>query len=125
MIDLPWITRHAVDRYIERVERTASASLAHQRISNILLGGRCRSTPRHWMRGQAHITPGLRFVYWTGQPDVCLLVLDGAVVTVLTRRLSRRWRREAGVEPGSVAPPIYAVDASRARPQHAPMREAA
>ena len=41
------------------------------------------------MRDRVRITGGLRFVYWSERSDVCALVIDGAVVTVLTRALCR------------------------------------
>jgi hypothetical protein len=40
--------------------------------------------------------PGLRFVYWSGLPDICALLLDGAVVTVLTREMFRSLPRRHG-----------------------------
>jgi hypothetical protein len=99
----PRITRHAIDRYIGRVDHAASHDEAQRCIARIIEGGHVRSTPRHWMRAGARLTPGLRFVYWAGQADVCLLVLDGAVITVITRALCRRPRfiliRGGGAEP--------------------------
>ena len=67
--------------------------------------GQVRSTPRHWMRARARLTPGLRFVYWAEQAHVCALVLDGVVVTVVTRSLCRRGRFT--IVPGGEAEPIY------------------
>jgi hypothetical protein len=34
-------------------------------------------------------TPGLRFIYWAELPGVCGLVLDGALITLVTRELFR------------------------------------
>jgi hypothetical protein len=45
-------------------------------------------------------------VYWAEQADVCLLVLDGAVITIITRELCRR--RRLALIPGGIAEPIYA-----------------
>lgn len=88
----PRLTAHAVARYIDRVDRTASRRQAAEAISQIIQRGRARSTPRHWMRGLVRPTPGLRFIYLAEQPGVCALVIDGAVVTIITRRLCRRFR---------------------------------
>jgi hypothetical protein len=107
----PWITQHAVDRYLSRVDSSVSPYEARECIRRILAFGRVRSTPRHWMRARVQLTPGLRFVYWHEQPDVCALVLDGAVVTILTRALCRPLRF-VGV-PGGQAEPIYAADTAR------------
>jgi hypothetical protein len=81
------VSRHAVDRYRERVDRSVSTSTARRAIRQILRAGRWRPTPRKWMR-HVRKTPGLRFVYWHERPHICLLVLEGTVVTVLTRSSS-------------------------------------
>jgi hypothetical protein len=81
------ITQHAIERYISRVEPSASPDRARACVEQIVIRGQVRSTPRHWMRHQVRITPGLRFVYWAEQPYVCALVLDGAVVTIVHRSL--------------------------------------
>lgn len=99
------VTGHAVDRYIDRVDRTASRRQAAEAISQIVGRGHVRSTPRHWMRGMVHQTPGLRFIYLAAQPDVCALVIDGAVVTIITKRLCRH--SQFPVIPGDVVKPIY------------------
>jgi hypothetical protein len=53
--------------------------------------GRVRSTPRHWMRDIKQ-TPGLRYLYWAELPGVCGLVLDGALLTLITRELCKSER---------------------------------
>ena len=102
---LPRVTHHAVDRYIDRVEPSATRFQAATAITRIVGRGQVRSTPRHWMRGLVRQTPGLRFIYLAEQPGVCALVIDGAVVTIITRRLCRRsW---FPIIPGDVVEPIY------------------
>jgi hypothetical protein len=102
---LPQVTHHAVDRYIDRVDPSATRHQAAAAIARIIGRGRVRSTPRHWMRGLVRQTPGLRFVYLAELPGVCALVIDGAVVTIITRRLCRRsWYP---IIPGDVVEPIY------------------
>lgn len=101
------ISRHAVERYISRVDPAVSPSEARVCVARILALGRSRSTPRHWMRSEVRLTPGLRFVYWSEQPHVCLLVLDGVVITTVTRSLYRR--RRLTIIPRGEAEPIYAA----------------
>ena len=84
---LPRVTHHAVDRYIERVEPSATRYQAAAAIARIVGWGQVRSTPRHWMRGLVRQTPGLWFIYLAEQPGVCALVIGGAVITIITRRL--------------------------------------
>ena len=83
------LTAHAVARYRERVDRGASQLEARLALGALVARGRARTTPRHWMRADVKPAPGVRFIYWSSQPDVCAVVRDGCVVTVLTRRLCR------------------------------------
>jgi hypothetical protein len=86
------ITTHAARRYQERVDRTISMNEARLRLQRLVSLGRVRATPRHWTRNAAAAAPGLRFIYWSGEPNVCALVREDAVVTVLTRTLCRSVR---------------------------------
>jgi hypothetical protein len=90
------ISRHAVERWQERVERGASPRDAHGALRDFLAGGRVRPTPRHWTTAAPE--PGLCFVYWARWPGVCALVREHTVVTILTRDLCRR-RGKAPPEP--------------------------
>lgn len=108
----PRVTHHAVVRYIERVEPSATGYQAEVEIDLIVHRGHVRSTPRHWMR-RVRQTPGLRYIYWAELPDVCALVRDDAVVTIITRRLCRQtWYP---LTPGEVVEPIYCGSADEAR----------
>jgi hypothetical protein len=86
------ITTHAVCRYRERVDRRISLLEARLRLQRLVSLGRVRATPRHWTRESVKVSAGLRFVYWSGEPHVCALVRDRAVVTVLTRTLCKSSR---------------------------------
>lgn len=88
MRTIPRVSTHAIERYRERVDPAASPNEARVALHRFLCLGRNRPRPRHWMRGQRP-APGLSFVYWSGCPDACLLVKEGAVVTVKTRGLFR------------------------------------
>jgi hypothetical protein len=78
------ISKHAIDRYLERVDASVSRLNAEREIDEILTAGTRRATPRRWMRDVSK-TPGLRFVYWHERPDICVLLLADTVITVLTR----------------------------------------
>jgi hypothetical protein len=98
------ITQHAIERYISRVEPWASRESARAGVERIVTCGHVRSTPRHWMRHRVGLTPGLRFVYWAEQPDVCALVLDGVVVTLVHRDLYSRRAVVDMPEPFALSP---------------------
>ena len=82
-----WISRHAVDRWSERVGVGLGAR-AGAELQRFLATGRRRPRPRHWTRAEAG--PGTVFVYSAERPDVCVVVREGVAVTVLTRALCRR-----------------------------------
>lgn len=83
------LSAHAVTRYRDRVDPTASSSEARLGLNRFVMLGRARETPRHWMRNDVEAGPGVRFVYWSGRPDVCAIVRGDVVVTVVTRALCR------------------------------------
>lgn len=88
----PIITRHAIERYQQRVDRAATKREAAVAISHILDKATARPRPRRWSRtiGQA---PGSRYLYSSDHPGVCLVVAGGAVVTVHSRAVCAGWRR--------------------------------
>jgi hypothetical protein len=88
----PRITRHIIDRYRERVDTCASVAEAGMAIQQILSLGRWRVTPRSWM-SENEPAPGVRFVYWAKRPGLCVVILDGAAVTVVTRSLAQNTRQ--------------------------------
>jgi hypothetical protein len=91
MTPTPIITRHAIERYQQRVDRSASKREAAIAISQILDKATARARPRRWGRviGQA---PGSRYLYSADHPGICLVVAGGAVVTVHSRRVCAGWR---------------------------------
>lgn len=99
------ITDHVVLRYRQRVDPGASPAEARLVLGRMISLGRTRSTPRHWMR-HVHQTPGLVFLYWAELPGVCGLVLDGALVTLLTRQLCKADRHLQLVPAGPAAAPF-------------------
>jgi len=97
------ISQHAVKRYNDRVDRAASSAVARKRIGEILTLGKWRVKPRHWMSDTSS-RPGMRFVYWAEMPGVCVIVVDGTAVTLITRQLTRSRRRPARERPGFTQP---------------------
>jgi hypothetical protein len=81
------ISAHVTQRYQERVDRSASSIEARLAVMQIASLGKARCVPRHWMRGDVEPSPGLTFVVWSQRPDLCLLVRDGIVVTLITRAM--------------------------------------
>jgi hypothetical protein len=97
------ISAHAISRYQERVDPSASRYEAYRALKRFLTRGRARATARHWMREtpapkQARLlrnddAPNQSYVYCSCLPGVCLIVRDCTVVTVLTRELCRSRRQ--------------------------------
>lgn len=91
-------TRHAVRRYQERVELVSTAA-AFRRLEVLAASSRIRSTPRWWT--PARPAPGLSFAYPASLPGVCLLVRDGAILTVFERSQCQEWASaQTDVDPG-------------------------
>jgi hypothetical protein len=99
------ITDHVVQRYCQRVDPRATAAEARLVLGRMVSLGRVRSTPRHWMRN-VNKTPGLVFLYWAELPGVCGLVLNGALVTLVTRELCQRDRHHLQLVPSATAPAV-------------------
>lgn len=92
------ISRHAIDRYFGRVDPTADRSMALQAIAAMLTSGTVRMTPRWWTT--CRLAPGTRLVYAAVNPDVCLVVKDGTVVTLITRALCAPAHSQTGPHSG-------------------------
>lgn len=81
------LSAHVVQCWCERVDPGATQLEARFALAQLVSNGRVRATPRHWT--DADPAPGLTFVYWAQRPSICVLIVDGVVVTVLTRTLCR------------------------------------
>jgi hypothetical protein len=79
------ITTHALDRFQERMSPGATRQQAFYAISDLLTYGIVRTTPRWWTTARAEV--GTRFVYSDLDSDVCLVLKEDVVATVLTRDL--------------------------------------
>ena len=93
MKPIPVITKHAIERYQQRVDTGASTREAAIAISEILDRAAVSSRPRHWSRVVAQ-APGTRYLYAADRPGVCLVVAGAAVVTVYSRPVCAAWRRD-------------------------------
>jgi hypothetical protein len=92
MKPFPIISRHAIDRYRERVDPSARPRDAAARISRILDSATARPRPRHWMRIAA-TAPGTSYLYSAAYPNVGLVVANGVVVTLHSRLTCKSWSR--------------------------------
>lgn len=104
----PRISRHAIDRYRQRVAAVTSAEAA-RRLAEFAAASTRRPTPRRWT--EVAPAPGMLFLYPHADPDVCLVMKADTVVTVFSRVVCFGWR--AGQEFGPRGP-------ERRRPYHRP-----
>jgi hypothetical protein len=91
-------TRHAIERFQQRVAPVSTAEAA-RRIRAAADSAKVRPTPRWWT--PVAPAPGLLFLYPADLPGVCLLVRDGAVITLFERSQCRAWDNAGAVDPGS------------------------
>jgi hypothetical protein len=84
----PAITHHAINRFQERVNPSATPQECRAEIAKIVTLGRSRAKPRHWC-SSSKPGPGRRFCFWSKRPGVCVITVDGVAVTVLTRELTQ------------------------------------
>lgn len=82
-------SRHAIDRYRERVEAVEPTE-AGRRLVDLASDATRRSRPRHWTL--IEVTPGTTLAYPHAAPDLCLVIIEDTIVTVITRRLCRASR---------------------------------
>lgn len=95
-------TRHAIERFQQRVAPVSTAEAA-RRIRAAANSAKVRPTPRWWT--PVSPAPGLLFLYPSVLPGVCLLVRDGAVITLFERSQCRAWDRAAPVDPSRTTRP--------------------
>ena len=96
--------RHAAERWVQRVDRGASVHEANLPVRRFVAMGRARPTSRHWMRGRVRPEPGTPFVYNACRPGLCAVVVDGLVVTILTRSLFAARPRHFAPVPTALGP---------------------
>jgi hypothetical protein len=91
------ISQHAIQRYQERVDASASVASAVGAMRQILTTGAARPRPRNWTTSRAE--PGMRWIYGADRQDICLVVRNNTIVTVLTVELCAQ-----SLDRGSYAP---------------------
>jgi hypothetical protein len=85
------VSTHAIDRFIQRVDPTASRPEAALNIRQMLDDAKARATPRKWTGITAR--PGSRYLYSPTHPGICLVERGGRIRTVFARETSRQWRQ--------------------------------
>jgi hypothetical protein len=85
-----FVSSHAIDQYIERINPTMTRPEAALLLRELLEVAHVRSRPRKWTGIRA--TPGTRYLYSAAHPGVCLVERDGRIRTVFGRETSRQWR---------------------------------
>ncbi len=93
------VSRHAVRRYIERIDPSAHFNDALAAIQAIRAVARARPRPRWWTSRRGEV-PGTRYLYSAQHAGICLVVQDGVVATVMSRAVCRGWRRAEAAADG-------------------------
>src|SRR3954469_3212237 len=88
----PRISRHAIERYQQRVAYVAPVEAA-RRLADLVADSTRRPTPRWWTNVTP--SPGVLFLYPRTNSGICLLMKGSTVVTVFSRDACRAWRGEA------------------------------
>ena len=87
------VTRHAVERFRDRVDRFATVSEAINAVQRIAGTARACSRPRKWCRlAGVRTQRGSQYLYSAVYPGICLVVRGNAVVTVFSKRACKEWR---------------------------------
>ena len=86
----PRISRHAVERYRQRVADIAPSEAA-RRLAELAADSTRRPTPRRWT--EVAPAPGVLFLYPHADSDICLVMKGNTIVTVFSRVVCMGWRR--------------------------------
>jgi hypothetical protein len=84
------ISCHAIDRYRQRVADVLPDE-ARRELAELAADATRRPTPRRWTPVEP--TPGVLFLYPHRNSDLCLLVRGATVITVFSRVVAMRWRK--------------------------------
>jgi len=85
------LTRHAVQRFVERVRPAASWYEARAELAGLAVSARA-SQPRRWLRRARPAPPGTIYLYPRGMPGVALIARAGVIVTVMSKACCRSWQ---------------------------------
>ena len=87
------VTHHAITRFRERVDRSATRTEAVNAVRRIGGSARPCSRPRKWCRlAGVGTQPGSRYLYSAVYPGICLVVRENVVVTVFSKEACADWR---------------------------------
>lgn len=87
------VTHHAIDRFRDRVDRSATRTEAVNAVRRIAGSARTCSRPRKWCRlAGIETLRGSRYLYSAVYPGICLVVRGNAVVTVYSKGVCAEWR---------------------------------
>jgi hypothetical protein len=78
---------------MQRVDPSCDPPSAWKAIDEIRRTSRVRCRPRWWTSRRGEL-PGTRYLYSAQHAGVCLVVRDGCVTTVMSRRSCQQWRRQ-------------------------------
>jgi hypothetical protein len=109
------ISQHAVERYQQRVDTGASVAEARLALAHFVSAGRCRPTPRWWMRDHVRSGASVRFCYCASRSDACAVIVDGTVLTVLSRAMFAGTRRPTHIRAVPARLPPTAAERARWR----------
>lgn len=88
----PIVSLHSVNRLRERAYPNITAGVAAAYLEQLAAEGAVVSSPRRWLK-RANMRPGTRYVISSQDPDVCLVISRGVIVTVLVRDMYAGRRR--------------------------------
>jgi hypothetical protein len=112
------ISRHAIERYQQRVDPAVSDAEARIALTRFVMTGRHRPTPRWWMRDHVRAGAGVTFCYCANRADACAIIVDYTVVTVVSRQMFAASKRPTHLRPVSTCRPATASERARWRWDH-------
>lgn len=87
------VTRHAIERFRNRVDHSATTTDAVNTVQRIAGSARACARPRKWCRLAGVGTHReSQYLYSAIYPGICLVVRGNAVVTVFSKAVCADWR---------------------------------
>ena len=89
---LLYVTRHAIDRWRERVDPSATRREARRALTDLARVGRVTDRPPRWMP-HARARPGSLYVRHPRFPDLYAVIRRKTIVTVISRQSPKETTR--------------------------------